>query len=196
MIKTNLEGLLEVGLHALNIPFSRRMYGEEVYAGASVDDSLEEVKSDDVGADEDAEGALQLCHDLLQTPDQYAVKYDDVPFFKRRTEKDYNGFIVKYEVFSTEKLPVYEDKADSIIVAGKIESEGIEIRDLSGDLSVYIEIPADGPINIISVKNKFIKKYFDDRDLDGDAKVSILNQISGKKVSYNDICKAVINFIG
>lgn len=195
MLKTDLEGLLEAGFHALGIKFLRRIYGEEVYAGASVDDSFEDVKSDDVWADEKAEQGLHFCHDLLQTSDQYDVKYDMVPFFKRRTKKGYNGFIIEYEVVSSEKLPVYENEADRLIREGKIECEGINIRDIDGDSLLEIKIPADGLVNTIGFKDVVIREYFDNNDMDGSGKIAILNQIRGKEVTTDTIYKAVIDFI-
>jgi len=198
MIKLPLEQLLEAGLFALNAELGRRIYGEEILAGASVDDELGKSSIDkfreilEHGTPEQKLFAA-LSSDLSE--EQHCVFNDNIPFFKR-ISGEYNRFQIEYYVYSKEKSDNYELNADNLINQDKIESE-----------IVYISsnrIPRhDGFVNITFISIKDGKNYpeliesdfLDAFSTKADSKMKLLDALSEKDYNPKEVYEAVINLI-
>jgi len=127
MIKTPLESLLETGFSELKVEFGRRIYGEEVAAGASVDDVLGEQSIEEHNRHlEEAsyhlskeEFRIEYGASMMRlTDEQRECDGDMNPAFFKRMSGNYRNWTVAYSVRSEEVLPCYEREADRLIAKG------------------------------------------------------------------------------
>ncbi len=133
MEKLPLEELFESGFTALGIGFSRRIYGEEVFAAASVDDVLgEETIEERVQKMHDAHrinpdaAVIESRHSKL-TAAQREVLYSHPPFF-RRSADPYDGWVVEYTADIDADLPCYRMHAGDLVRKGSVTYESVRLR--------------------------------------------------------------------
>ena len=130
MIKLELEELLEDGFSKRGIAFSRRVYGEEIAVGASVDDVLNKISVEEAkqkteiirnsrrGLNDPLDWLLDSIFNEFEaelTRYQYMKYIDLIPFFIRTADTDRVRLV--YEVYPTQEnsFDSYEKYADEII---------------------------------------------------------------------------------
>ena len=196
MIRTELEKLFEAGFHALGVPFSRRVYGEEIVAGAGIDDQFEDVATADAQAMFDIDRAEALLMEIGLTDIQGLVATDNVPFFLRKSG-EHNGFTVEYSVDPRKKLRCYEGAADRLVRKWKIVGESVTIQSAESpeiDVDIFLIHRPHKDISVQLVDKK-VKAYFDATGRDGEKMLKMMKCLQGQTYDPEAVYRATMDYI-
>jgi len=207
MVQLELERLLEHRLSELGVSLCRRVYGEEFVSGAAVDDHFGEISvaeyrrqitvNELYEVEEKFRTANELSKKLSDT--QKTVEFECVPFFRRKSQP-VNGFVVTYDVFSTEKFGSYEGKANSLITEGKINVQFIDIDKENGKGIVTLELTDKvavmyfGPLFSSSLSEEKLKELAELQGVEP-YKFDILMRLDGQMFDPKKVCEAINQFL-
>lgn len=201
MIKLPLEALLEAGFAELGVEFGRRVYGEEVAAGASVADSLGDYTLEEYRRSLDAARANPEKHFteaimlLSRLTDEQKYFIDAPrepcacpPFFSRNSG-DVRGWSIKYVVYAELRV-CFEYEADRLIAEGKANHHYLQIfyENISNSAVVMdrcddelYEITVEGPPDGVLIPKQ--------------EELAALELLDGKQCSPEEVNQAVMAFL-
>jgi len=208
MEKLGLERSLESTLSELNVPFSRRIYFEEIQAGASVDDSFSDGTAEEYDATfKESSPEIRLTaaimKSLIFSPFQYRASFDECPFVFMRSSGELGGLVLRYEVASVDRAPPYENKVDRLIKEGKIEWQCCSVydsEDAGRELSV-VNVAMVGDPEIPRIDDvRFLDEELIERFMPGKIdplrKAELLGRLEDRKrYRQGEICRAIIDFM-
>jgi len=213
MIKLPLEELLEKGLAQLGGELGRRIYSEEIRAGAEVDNALGRQSIADYKqklAEASEHGVLTFLKEMVEgklSPEQIDLvtsEGEDPWFFTRKG--NYKNWEIEYTVDTEENLGSYQEHADKLIKEGKVcfQHIGLSFHPLS--VGIFINDNPSKP-NTIDVMGTNIAALLED-DLDRPDYREVadyirnkmkeylaLQALNGKPFDPEKLSAAVINFI-
>lgn len=207
MIRLPLEHLLEQGFEALSveagrtIELGRRVYGEELLAGASVDDAL---TGNTVANHMRNAGVPAVFHgsfyDLTEVQ-RAVLAYEDSPPFFIRTSGEYKGWSVEYMVDVVRQQPCYGGNADYFVREGMVGTELLHLQHCGSDVisignsapddrSVFVVGFDDQPPSIGSIDDFMRTALVDKQDA-----LDVVTRLEGRPFDPVDIYRAVFNFL-
>lgn len=148
MILLHLERLLEQGYIELGTRLGRRIYAEEIQAGASVDDVLSPMGVGNYkGCSEDHIAEAMVSSELSEAQLEAAL---GPPAFKRISHP-VDGWKIEYSVFFQEELPCYQQDIDRLVKECRAE-ECVRLELESGEFWVDTgHLPDTNTVSVYSL---------------------------------------------